>query len=173
MWGSTRNHPPCNRSFLTMSPQKPRGAGAPHLVDGIPGHSKPISVQAGPVGPLVSTAASSPRQPSHLDREGTSRLSWPLACHPHGHRSVPTLVHPALPRMGEGQTKRCGPQVTSLPAVPRRDAEGARAPAPQGPPGWDRPLGGTQVPAGPAAGAQGGSRGGGLTLLRCGSRVSR
>lgn len=155
----------------------------PHIVDGIPGTQNPSLFRQGPVGSLVSTAASSHCQSSHLYKDGTSQLTWPPACHPHGNRSIPTLVHTSLPGLGawfsrEGQTKKSWAQVTSLSVVPQWMLRGAGAGSAVA--SRDVPSVGLRSPRPRAAGGgvQGGSgdaglRGLGLTLLRCGSRVSR
>lgn len=147
-------------------PRSQEALEPPHLVDGIPGTQRPSLFKAGPVGPLVSTAASGHCQSSHLDREGTSRLSWPPACHPHGKRSIPTLVHTALPGMGKGQTKKSGPQVTSLPGVQHRDAERRGRRLRSGLPGGTVPSVARRSPR-PSGRlrAQGGSRGRGAHLV--------
>lgn len=112
------------------------------------------------------------------------------ACHPHGHRSVPTPVHTSLPGVGswfsgDGQTKkspgRAGGHKFHLARWPPdwmlRGAGAGSAVASGDVPsvgrGSPRPRGGRW--GAPARGEERRTlrRGGGLTLLRCGSRVSR
>lgn len=177
--GSKRSHPPCILSLLTIPSQKPRG---PASLTGSMGsqalnpslfrldqqsHCLHSSLQSLPVQPVTCTRM------AHRGCPGR-----PPACHPHGNRSIATLDHTSLPGLGssfsgESQTKQSGAQVTS-PGGPPADAEGRGRRLRRGLPG--RPLGGTRVPAaqGPAAGPGAALRGAaGLTLLRCGSRVSR
>lgn len=154
--GSKRSHPPCILSLLTIPSQKPRGPASPTGSMGSQALNPSLfrldhsSLQSLPVQPVTCTRM------AHRGCPGR-----PPACHPHGNRSIATLVHTSLPGLGswfsqEGQTKQSRAQVTS-PGGPPADAEGRGRRLRRGLPG--RPLGGTRVPA-----AQGRAAGPGAAL---------
>lgn len=175
-----RSHPPCILSLLTIPCQKPRGPASPtwsmgsqalrtHLCSGRTSRA------------TVSTAASSHYQSSQSPVQGwhvaavlAARLPpsrKPLSCHTGPH--VPSRA--GLLVLGRRADKAVRGTSYISPGGSPADAEGRGRRLRRGLPG--RLLGGTRVPAaqGPAAGP-GAARGrgaAGLTLLRCGSRVSR
>lgn len=164
MQGFNKKHP---------QPRMPRGPGAPTSCGWHPRHSR-AHLCSGRTGRTTS-----PQQPpvlaSSVTGTGKARRGCP------GHPPA-TLTGNArfphwsiLPGMGDGQTKKCGPQVTSLLVVPPRDAEGRGRRLRSGLPrrGTVPSVGRRSPRPSGRRRAQGGSGDRGLTLLRCGSRVSR